>query len=337
MKGIGRLRSLLDSQISQDDGLPPLTDEDRRYLTRLYDDSVPLPVEASELTSENPRLIELRDAYSRLDLPVLSLSRWNRSAVSSFLDLRWFRGETLFVWHYRELPRVSQLKYFVYARYVRDRDELGLLDRLTEDGLFGCWTYSFRGWGRVSRDLLQSINEISYLERQLKLSGQPSIKVLDIGAGYGRLGHRMAQALDNVSDYCCVDAVPEATFLSEWYLRYRGCSPPARVVSLDTLDEQLAPRTFDLAVNMHSFSECPLAAVSWWIDRLVELQVCRLLIIPNEPDALLSTEGDGSRVDFSPVLDEAGFELVHCEPVISDEAIAELLPLHDRFYLYERL
>jgi hypothetical protein len=336
MRGIGRLRSLVARDAPTPlEQLTTITAEDRRYLTSYYDDRVPLPPGAdAELAPDNAALVELREAYAALDIPVLSRSRWDEEAIDSFLDLRWFRGETLFVWHYRELPRISELKYFVFARYVRDRDALGLLDRLEEDGRFGCWTFSYPGWGRVSRDLLQSINEIAFLERQLGISSRESPAVLDIGAGYGRLAHRMVTALPNVSDYCCVDAVPEATFLSDWYLRYRGCAPPAHVVRLDRIEQDLQPGAFQLAVNMHSFSECPIAAVQWWVDQLVRLQVPELLIVPNEPDELLSTEEDGSRRDFAPLLAAAGYALDVTEPVIDDPAARELIRLNDRFHLF---
>ena len=336
MNAVRRIRDLL----LRDEPAHPLltiTDEDRRYVTSLYDDAVALPVQAErELVPRNARLRELRDAYAALELPVLTRSRWNDGAVDSFLDLRWFRGETLFVWHYREMPRISQLKYYVYARYVRENDALGLLEHLEEDGLFGCWTFTYDGWKPVSRDLLQSVNELNFLERAMGLSSRPSFSVLDIGAGYGRLAHRMASAFPNLADYCCVDAVPEATFLSEWYLAYRGCSPPARAVRLDRLDAQLSPGAFTLAVNMHSFSECPLDAIGWWLEWLGRLEVPNLLIVPNEPDQLLSTEPDGRRLEFEPLLRAAGYRLAGREPVIRDSAVRGLLPLSDQFHLFQR-
>jgi hypothetical protein len=316
------------------DGRSILSPEDRRYLTTIYDDTVPLPPQAEgELLSSNPELVELREAYAALDLPVLARSRWHNEAVGSFLDLRWFRGETLFMWHYREPPRITQLKYFMFARYVAERDTLGLLERLEEDGAFGCWSYSYIGLGRVSRDLLQSINEILFLERRLQIAQRTPLRVLDIGAGYGRLAHRMAAALPNLVDYCCTDVVPEATFLSSWYLHYRGCVPPARVVRLDRIHAELGAG-FELAVNIHSFSECPLAAVRWWIDLAAGLRIPHLLIVPNEPTELLSTEADGSRLDFAPVLADAGYRLERREPVIDDPAVRQLLPLHDHFHLF---
>jgi SAM-dependent methyltransferase len=332
-----RLRRLIRGGRELPAELITATPEDRRYLENLYDDSVPLPEGAeAELAPGSPRLRELREAYAALDLPVLSPSRWNEQAVDSFLDLRWFRGETMIYWHYRELPRINVLKYFVFLRYVRDRDQAGLLDRLNEDGLFGCWTWSYPGYGRVSRDLLDSANELLFLERELGLGEGGSFSVLDIGAGYGRLAHRMAEAHPSLADYSCVDAVPESTFVSDYHLRYRGLAPPARAVRLDRLDEELAARSFDLAVNVHSWSEAPFAAVEWWVDLLERLELPRLFVVPNEPTELLSLEPDGSRRDFMPLLERAGYRLVKREPVIEDPAVRELLGVNDHFHLFER-
>jgi SAM-dependent methyltransferase len=330
-----RLRRIIGRVAGRGDSDPlALSPEDRRYLTEYYDSSVPLPPGAAEeLSEENPRLRELRATYAGLDLPATDGSRWQRESIDAFLDLRYFRGETLITWHYRELPRITRLKYFVFMRYVAERDELGLLDRLKEDGAFGCWTYSYPGYGPVSRDLLESVNEISFLERALGLSKRERFSALDIGAGYGRLAHRMTAAYPNLSDYCCLDAIPESTFLSEYYLHFRDCAPPARVVSLDAVDD-LTSGEFDLAVNVHSFSECTLAAISWWVDRLRHLRVPRLLVVPNEPTDLLSLEADGSRRDFEPLLEDAGYRLLTRQPVVEDPAVRELVPLQDHFHLF---
>ena len=87
-----------------------------------------------------------------------------------------------------------------------------------EDGAFGCWTTDVPGRGKLSRDRLDSVSETLFLERQLNVLSRPGIRILDIGAGYGRFAYRMAQAHSSLADYCCVDAVPESTFLSEYYL-----------------------------------------------------------------------------------------------------------------------
>jgi hypothetical protein len=311
-----------------------LSGEDGRRLRQPFDDQLPLPDGAAELLSaNNPRLLALRRAYATLDLPSLQHSQWGPGNVDVFVDLRYFRGDTMITWHYRELPRATRLKLFIYLSYIQGRDDRGLLELLQEDGLFGCWTYEFPGRPVVSRDLLESVNELLFLQRRLSLLDRPGLRVLDIGAGYGRLAHRMTAAAE-LADYCCIDAIAEPTFLCEYYLTMRDCSPPARVLPLDQLDE-IEPGKFDLAVNIHSFSECTEAAVRWWVEQLRRWEVPRLFVIPNEPDGMLSIEADGSRRDLMLVLAEAGYRLTVREPVIDDQAVREIVRLHDHFHLFE--
>jgi len=317
--------------------LQQTTPTEWRMLTQPYDDSVPLPTgAAAELTEQSVRLRALRRAYEELHLPVTARSVWNHQLLDTQLDLRYFRGESPYVWNYREWPRSVVLKYFIFTQYVRSRDSRNLLERLGEDGAFGCWTFEYPSYGRVSRDLLDSVNEILFLDRQLGILDQPQLRVLDIGAGYGRMAHRMIEAASGIDDYCCVDAIPESTFLCEYYLSYRGCSPPARVVPLHELDGALRPDHFDLALNVHSFSECTYDAVAWWIDRLARLRVPNLLIVPNDPDELLAFDSDGGRRDFRPLIEAVGYKLSACEPVFEDEAVQELLRVPDQFFLFHR-
>ena len=83
-------------------------------------------------------------------------------------------------------------------------------------------------------------------------------------------------------------------------------------------------------------SECPLAAIEWWVGQLARLEVPRLLVIPNEPEGLLSLEPDGRREDFAPLLARAGYTLEDHEPVLDDPAARELVGVHDRFHLFSR-
>lgn len=335
--GARRVRGVLGGQTRPAHPELVVTQADEEYLTTPFDASVQLPPDAEALRSAaNPRLRELREAYAALDIAPLRGSRWTREAVDGFLDRRYFRGDSLITWHYRELPRATALKYFIYAQYVAARDPGDLLGRLGEDGAFGCWTFAYPGHPLYSRDLIESVNEINFLERQLKLAERQRFSVLDVGAGYGRLAHRMTQAYDNLADYCCVDAVPESTFLCEYYLGHRGCAPPARAVPLHELDGQLEPGGFDLAVNIHSFPECTYDAVAWWLDQIAALEIPWMLIVPNEPTELLSLEPDGNRRDFMPLLDGAGYELACREPVIEDAAVRELVRVNDVFHLFAR-
>lgn len=317
-------------------GLVPLAQLPDRYTHDLHDSTVPLPTGAADaLRPDSPRLTELRDTYRRLDWTVAGDTRWRGEALNRWLDLRHFRGDNAYVWHYRETLQVSRLKYFVFLRYVQERDDQSLVEALGEDGLFGCWTHHFPGYPPCSRDLLDSVNELSFLDRQLGVFDRRDLRVVDIGAGYGRLAHRATQALPHLADYCCVDAVPESTFLCEYYTRFRGATPPVRVTSLPDVPG-LADGSFDLAINIHSFSECALASIEWWTQQLARLAVPHLFLVPNEPEGFLSTEADGSRHDYLPSIEVAGYRLIAQEPVFEDIAVRELLGVGDRFCLFER-
>ncbi|MFP5257319.1 MAG: putative sugar O-methyltransferase [Acidimicrobiia bacterium] len=308
--------------------------DERRFLTALVDDRVPLPASARELRSDAPRLAELRAAYALADPAVRVHSRWTDDVITPWLDLAYFRGDNAYVWQYREGRRVSELKYLVYLQDLLQRDRPGLLDRLGEDGAFGCWTFEFDGLPRCSRDLLDSVNELLFLDDALGVLGGSCPRVLDVGAGYGRLAHRYVAAVPDVDDYCCVDAIPESSFLCEYYLQHRQVSPPARVVPLPEVTA-LAPGSFDLAVNVHSWSECTLDAISWWVDQLVRLEVPQLFVVPNEAEGFLSLEVDGRRHPFLPVLEAGGYRLVRDEPAFSP-AVRAALAMRDRHCLFER-
>jgi hypothetical protein len=134
-------------------------------------------------------------------------------------------------------------------------------------------------------------------------------------------------------DYCCVDAVPESTFLANFYLNFRGSSPPARAVALDEVPD-LQPGAFELAINVHSFSECTIEAIRWWIGQLRRLEVPKLFVVPNEADGIVSRELDGSYHSVLPALEAAGYVQIAKERAISDRATRDALMLNENFYLF---
>lgn len=294
---------------------------------------------------ELPRLQELRRRYAKVTLPVAAHSVWAARRTSGAasevgwggVDLRRFRGHSSYVWDYVNSNfEAGKLKYYLFSEYLRQRDGAGLLQRITEDGAFGCVTFDFPGVGRVSRDLMDSVAEISFLQEHLKVLDRDDLRVLDVGAGYGRMAHRMLEANPRLTSYTCADAVPESTFLCEYYLRYRGLDQRAEVIPLDELDARLNAPRFDLALNVHSFSECTYAAIEWWLRRLRQLEVRHLMIVPNHPTEFLSLEADHSTRDYAPLLKELGYVLVAKEAVFEDPTLQSLIGVRDSMYLFER-
>ena len=291
------------------------------------------------------RLQELRRRYATVRLPVAIHSVWgSRSNSESLADVGWggvdlrnFRGHSAYVWDYGSASfEASNLKYFLFTQAVRQKDHLDLLGKLTEDGAFGCSTFDYADVGRVSRDLLDSVVEINFLEDHLGLMKRDDLRVLDVGAGYGRLAHRMLEAHPGIKSYTCVDAVPESTFLCEFYLKHRGLDHRAEIIPLDELNAALQPAGgYNLAINIHSFSECTYAAIEWWLRRIKEVGVRHLLIVPNDPTRFLSLEPDRSHRDYAPLLQEIGFSQIAQEPVFDDPQVQALIGVRDNMFLFE--
>jgi hypothetical protein len=296
-----------------------------------YDSSVPLPDSApAELRLDSPRLLELQRRYRAFDSPVCRHTLWQGELADDALELPYFRGDNAYVWQYRNVREQARMKYFLYAQYLRGLDGRGLLERLGEDGQFGCFTFRFEGLPLLSRDLLDSVNELCFLERHWDLFGRASPRILDVGAGYGRLAHRMLEAHGGVERYWCIDAVPRSTFLCEYYLGHRNCLGRATVVPLDDMEQAIPRGAVDLAVNIHSFSEMSYAAIAAWLEWLVRLDVRWLLVLPNEPEKIYSYEADGTRRDCSALFAEAGFRLRVHEYTILDPNVL------DQFFLFSR-
>lgn len=300
-----------------------------------HDPSRPLPAAlAGVLDDDNPDLVRLRARYGRLSSPFRPGRFWRRSRRLRDLDLRYFRGDNAYVWQVRHLGDDARLKFYLLAQYIRGLDTSKLLERTHEDGAFGCWTFDFQGLPTVSRDLLDSVNEIYFLDRHWDLLSKTGFTVVDIGAGYGRLAHRMVECVPGLKRYLCLDAIPESTFLSEVYLRYREVDHKAAVLRLDEAADRVAAERPDLAVNIHSFSEMPIAAIDAWVGLLAAAGVPALMIVPNEGDRLLSLEDDIVRLDFAPVLGRHGYVLAAREPTIADPNVRELVGIGDWFLLY---
>jgi hypothetical protein len=68
--------------------------------------------------------------------------------------------------------------------------------------------------------------------------------------------------------------------------------------------------------------------------QLARLRVPHLLVVPNEPEGLVSREPDGGYHDAMPVLEAAGYHIIAQERVLADPAVRELVRINDNFYLF---
>ena len=286
-----------------------------------------LPAGAAEaLRSDHPRLLELARAYRELASPMGLEPVWTDDLLAT-ADLCHFRGDNPYVFQLRgrNLNELGYALSYYCARRVGEIERLGLLDRLEEDGLFGVHTFTIDG-RRVSRDLLDSALELAFLERHLGISRGPLRTVLDIGAGYGRLAHRAATAFPETVRWLCTDAIPTSTYLCEYYLAYRGLVGRARAVPLHELAARVPPGSVDIAVNVHSFSECPPAAIDAWLAFLAAARVGHLMVVPNAasasgPDGITMLTNAGE--DFSVLVRKHGYRLVANEPKYPDPVVQE--------------
>ncbi len=292
----------------------------------------------AELTRDNPRLLELKDAYRKLNL--FDTSQWE--TFSRLIDIQNFRGEPGYLaqmWGgMTEQRYLATLDYAIRIGLRHDIETLG------EDGAFGCITFNADMGANeddivISRDLLDSVFEIQFLKDTL---GKDDLSLFDIGAGYGRFAHRFLQAFRG-GFACCVDAVPLSTFLCDFYMSYRmgenyecWCSMPlTEVADLPFGD---FPH-LDIACNMYSFSEMPLSAVKMWLDLCENLEIKYFFLVPHAGDLInphfVTSEPDGSHLDYYPLFERHGYKLKVQRPKFPVEMSGQLI-YNTSYLLFER-
>jgi len=264
----------------------------------------------------DPRLLQLEQAYSQLNY--FDQSLW--TTHQQLFDITQFRNDGAYV---GQTAPDQQAKYRAMFDYVVSIDTEDYLHKLTEDGAFGCLTYDFHhpadpidAMMCVSRDLLDSIMEIYFVRWALSLEGSDMPRNwLDIGAGYGRLAHRLTSLFDNVL-MILTDAVPVSTYLSEFYSTYRGFEDTTLVVPLDEV-QHLDPKEeflgIEIASNIHSWSEITSSAINWWLDRLVEWEVPYLFVVPHDA-RWVCVEKDGRIGEFRSLILNHGYQLMAERP-----------------------
>lgn len=270
---------------------------------------------------DDPQLATLTARYARH--PVAP-SQWTSDYVRSQVDVANFRGHGAFV-----RQNAPERQYRITYDYLRQHDPFGLADRLEEDGDFGVEGHWYDGqfW---TRDLMDSVSELTFLAEEIPGFGERVVSVLDIGAGYGRFAHRCKAAFPRSRLVLC-DGVPMSAALCRFYLAHRGVD--AEVAPLDEIDATVGGRRIDLAVGIHSFNEMAISAVRWWLALLARLGVPRLLLVPNNVQGLRTMEPDGSRLPFDPVLADFGYTLHVGRDKYRHDATAQRYGLYPGMYL----
>lgn len=331
----GRRVSPIDPQTNQRQSR-----RDREFgSARPPSDPVVLPPGAAEyLVATNPRLEELSTRYAAIRSAATQHTRWSDEYVSADVPLTRFRDDCAYVWQRRagNRPATYALTYY----YLKaSRQHWRLLRRLGEDQLFGAYTVEIDR-RLVSRDLLDSVSEIAFLERHCPEIHRPGAQVLDIGSGYGRLAHRLVTAINGVK-VLCVDAIARSTFVCEYYLSQRGVTDRTSVIPCDVIDESLKGRNIAVATNVHSFSECGAATVDWWLATLRRYEVRNLMVVPNLRRAsqtpITGVEANGEYSDLMPVFEANGYALAAAELKYADPAVQVAGVSPSLYYLFRLL
>jgi hypothetical protein len=293
----------------------------------------PIPESArTYLSKDNPRLLDLQRRYAKCDSMVIVSATWTDDYLRAE-DLRYFRGDNIYVWQVRGGPYTAGGNYHemgqaLAAHYAKFIDRAGLFDRLAEDGAFGAFMFDVAG-RTVSRDLTDSVIELDFLDRHLDLLRRSNVSILDIGAGYGRLAYRTTMAAPGVRQYLCVDAIAHSTFLSEFYLAYRAADR-TRVVPLDEVAATLGAEQIDIAININSFSECRVEAIEWWVSRTARWGVRRFMVSCMS-DELRTNHG----VEFSSIFARHRYRLVVREPKYRDPPVQRYAIAPGYYFLFE--
>jgi hypothetical protein len=106
-------------------------------------------------------------------------------------------------------------------------------------------------------------------------------------------------------------------------------------VPLDEIEQTVGEHRPDVALNVHSFSECTPAAIDWWVSLLKRHRVRHLMVVPNTGNhggaQLLTNDGK----DFGAVISRHGYRLVVREPKFADPLVQKYAINPTYYYLFE--
>ena len=164
---------------------------------------------------------------------------------------------------------------------------------------FGGVAHETQALGPVTRMWLDANVEMDFISRNSFAK-----KILEVGAGYGRLAGMLAPFCDR---YVCVDAVPVSTEICRTYCA--RFAPTAEVPTLGEFCASAKPGGFDLAINIHSWNECTVENVGHWLDAIEYLKIPRLFTVSHGQGAGAYRTQEHGQPSFRHLL-ETKFNLV---------------------------
>jgi len=172
--------------------------------------------------------------------------------------------------------------------FTSKKDRLMLLKQLQEPELGNPVVIEYKG-RKVAQDICNSVMEVNTIMEFTNHNPQERMKVLELGAGHGRVANVLLHAVANVQ-VVIVD-IPPALYVSQWYLsnlfpkhrvfkfmdfsNYREVQHEFEESSIAFLSpaqvEYLPDQMFDLFINISSLHEMTYAQIEMWfghIDRV---------------------------------------------------------------------
>ncbi len=170
-----------------------------------------------------------------------------------------------------EQNSVSVEKFREVAKQVQATGEIDIGGK-TRDREFGARVVE-TCLGDVTRMWLDGNIEIDFLFRNLPKDFS-TLRVLDIGAGYGRLAVMLKPLVQTMA---CVDAVPISTEICRFYcLKF---APDVEVYDLADFTARHESMEFDVVLNVHSWNECTLEQIENWLAVIKRMKIPYLFTV----------------------------------------------------------
>jgi putative sugar O-methyltransferase len=181
-------------------------------------------------------------------------------------------------------------QYFNYLcmlwEFANKSDHLKLLEKLEEPALGNPLSIEYKN-RKVTQDLCNSVIEVNTMMEVVPVNGR--LRILELGAGHGRIGNVFLTAIPNVQ-VTIVD-IPPAHYVSQWYLSnlfpnksifgfqefsdyesVREKIESADIVFISPAQiDKLPSKSYDLFINICSLQEMTQMQINMWFYQINRL------------------------------------------------------------------